>query len=145
MDERVARLKTPDECKSFADNAMRLGLPHLAIEAKQRAVELRAGTYGAKSDAERECIAAIFAYEEILSQKKGKRQRAGRTWPMVKKYGALKAAEKAVDRRDGTAAFEALKEAGLERFAFEAVVLRYPGLFSESAVVRSRERMARAG
>ena len=56
--------------------------------------------------------------------------------------GILAAVERIVDRPDGTAGFTALQEVGLENFAFEAVVLRHKDLFSESAVKRSRERMA---
>lgn len=39
------------------------------------------------------------------------------------------------------AGYAALVEMGLEQFAFEAVVLRHPHLFSHEAVERSRERM----
>ena len=51
------------------------------------------------------------------------------------------AIEQVVDRPDGTAGFSALKDAGLENFAFETVVLRYPDSFSRSAIERARERM----
>lgn len=142
MDDRVKRLKTPKECEVFASNATERGHPELATEARQRAIELRAAASGATSDAERECLEAIYAYEEILFSKHGKRVKASRTWQMIKRRGILAAIEQAVDRSEGTAAFNALKQAGLEAFAFEAVILRHPSLFSEGAVERSRERMA---
>ena len=144
MDERVAKLKTPEECAAFAKNAVRLNQPELVVQSRQKAVELRAAAYGATTEPERLCIEAIFAYEEILAAKHGRRQTAGRTWPMVKEHGAINAAERAVNRKDATIAFDALKEAGLERYAFEAVILRHPQLFSESAVAISRQRMADA-
>lgn len=145
MDDRVKRLKTPQDCESFARNAKRLGQPDLALEARQRAVELRAASYGATSDAERECLEAIYAYEEILFDKHGKRIPASRTWQMIKRRGIIAAVEHVVDRPDGTAGFSALKDVGLENFAFEAVILRHPQLFSDSAVDRSRKRMAQVG
>lgn len=142
MDDRVGRLKTPKDCEIFARNAKDKGRPELATAAIRRAVEIRAAAYGATSDAERECLEAIYAYEEILFSKHGRRIRASRTWQMIKRRGIIAAIEQAVDRPDGTAGFTALQEVGLENFAFEAVILRHPNLFSESAVVRSRERMA---
>lgn len=141
MDERVARLKTPAECVAFAKNATRLDRQDLVLQTRQKSVELRAAAFGAQNDAERECIEAIYAYEETLSAKHGRRQTAGRTWPMVKKYGVLEATERAVNRKDATTGFAALKEAGLERYAFEAVILRHPHLFSESTVAISQTRM----
>lgn len=142
MDERVQKLKTPKDCDSFARNARKLGRPDLALEARQRGVELRAAAYGATSAAEKECLEAIYAYEEILSDRHGRRIRASRTWQMIKRRGIIAAIEQAVDRPDGTAGFTALKEVGLDNYAFEAVILRHPQLFSESAVERSRTRMA---
>jgi hypothetical protein len=144
MDDRVKRLKTPAECEKFAKNAKAKGYEDLALQARQRAVELRAAAYGgATSDAERECVAAIYAYEEILFGKHGKRVRANHTWKAIKNKGSiLLAIDAIVDRPDGTAGFAALQEIGLQNYAFEAVVLRHPQLFSESAVERSRVRMA---
>jgi len=149
MDERVSRLKTPDDCAKFIANARKQRREDLVLEATQRAVELRAITHGAGSQVERECIEAIYAFEEVKSAekkrlspgKKVSRYRANRTWDMVTDHGILGAAERAVDRRDATTGFQALKEAGLERFAFESVILRHPESFSASAVARSRERM----
>jgi hypothetical protein len=145
MDDRIKKLKTPKECAIFARNAMAQGRPDLAAEARQRAVELRAAAYGATSDAERECLEAIYAYEEILFDKHGKSVKASRTWQMIKRRGIIAAIEQAVDRPDGTAGFTALQSVGLENFAFEAVILRHSALFSESAVERSRQRMAQFG
>ena len=142
MDDRVKKLKTPKECENFARNALKQGRPDLAAEARQRAVELRAAAYGGTSEAERECLAAIYAYEEILFDRHGRRVKASRTWQMIKRRGIIAAIEQAVDRPDGTAGFTALQQVGLENFAFEAVILRHPSLFSESAVERSRQRMA---
>ena len=145
MDDRIKKLKTPKECEIFSRNAVAQKRPELAAEAKQRAIEIRAAEYGATSDAERECLEAIYAYEEILFLKHGRRVKASRTWQMINRRGIIAAIEQAVDRSDGTAGFSALKEVGLENFAFEAVILRHSSLFSESAVDRSRDRMAQFG
>jgi len=142
MDDRVARLGTPEACERFIKNAIRLGAPELAEQALRRAVELRAAALEATSDAEKECLQAICAYEETLTRKNGRRTRAIRTWQMVNRYGILAAAERAVDRPVETVGYKALTEMGLQQYAFEAVILRYPHLFSATAIARSKERMA---
>jgi hypothetical protein len=141
MDPRVASLQTPKDCEAFARNAIARDRDDLAIEAGQREVELRAISYGACSDVERECIEAVYAYERVLAEKNGKRTPASRTWDMIKRRGIIAAVERIVDRPVVTVAFDVLKKAGLARFAFEAVIARHPEVFSESAVRRSRERM----
>jgi hypothetical protein len=141
MDERVAKLQSPEDCERFARNATRLGRKDLADDARRRAVELRAEKYGASSEAEKECLQAVYAYEEVLSNKNGRRTRASRTWQMIKRHGILATAERAVNRETETVGYRALAEMGLQQYAFEAVILRYPNLFSGAAVQRSKERM----
>jgi hypothetical protein len=45
MDPRVVRLKTPQECATFAKNASDRGFPLLAEQARQKAIQLRAEAY----------------------------------------------------------------------------------------------------
>lgn len=71
MDDRVKKLKTPEQCESFEKNALRGKRPDLAAEARQRSIQLRAENYGATNQAERECLEAVFAYERVLSEKNG--------------------------------------------------------------------------
>lgn len=142
MDPRVAKLKTPQECETFANNARERGAPQLADEARQRAVQLRAEAHGSKTDVERECLEAVYAYEEVLSVQKGKKVHASRTWPMIRQHGVLPAVERIVMKRQESVGFTALAEMGLKDFAFEAVILRHPEHFSAEAVARSRERLA---
>jgi hypothetical protein len=102
---------------------------------------LKAEIYGATTEAEQECLEAVYAYEEVLSEKNGKKTSASRTWQMIKRHGILSAVERAVNRQQETAGYTALLEMGLEDYAFEAVVVKYPKLFSEEAVARCTERI----
>jgi hypothetical protein len=140
MDKRVARLKTPEECEQFALN-VETRLPDLARAARRRAVELRAASYGAESDAEREALEAVYAYERVLSEDRGKKFRAHRTWQMIKRHGIIGAVERVVNRRHETTGYTALVEMGMPDFAFEVVVVRHPELFTEKAIARSTERL----
>lgn len=140
-DHRIAKLKTPRDCEVLAKNATERGRPDLAKAAKQRAVQIRAENYGATSDVERECIEAVFAYEEVLSAKAGRRQPASRTWPMIERYGIIEAVERVVKRKDDALGYTALMDMGLAEYAFEAVILRHPSAFSPQAVAQSKERL----
>jgi hypothetical protein len=140
MDERIARLETPEECEQFANNVADR-LPELAQEARRRAVELRTELHNAATDAEREALQAVYAYERVLSQTRGKNVRATRTWQMIERHGIINAVEKAVNRKDVTVGYTALVKMGMQDFAFEAVVCRHPTVFSAEALKRSRERM----
>lgn len=140
-DERVIRINSPEKCEVFAKNCLERDRKDLALQAKQKAIQLRADAYGSGSNAEKEALEAVYAYEEVLTARNGKRTRAGRTWPMIKKYGILEAVERAVNRPVETLGYTALVEMGLEDYAFEAVIIRYPELFSKDALKISQERM----
>jgi hypothetical protein len=139
-DLRVLRLKTPADCESFAHNVQNQH-PELAKEARRRAVELRAAQYGAKSDVEREALAAIYAFEEVRSQQTGRRAYASRTWQSIKRNGILATVERLVSRKNETVGYTALAEAGMEDLTFEAVVLRHPRAFSVEAVEQAKTRI----
>ena len=142
-DERIQHLNTPENCEKFAQNAARLGRPDLALEAKRRAVELRAEKPGAKTQAEKEALQAVYAYEAVQSKLKGRKFTANRTWQMIKRRGVIGAVEAAVNRAHETEGYRALAEMNMKDMAFEAIVLRYPELFSSETVDRAIERMAK--
>ncbi|APW38457.1 hypothetical protein RD110_15650 [Rhodoferax koreense] len=141
MEPLVANLKTVQDCKNLAQNALALGKPEIAEQCRKRGVQIRAEAYGAESDVQRECIEAVYAYEEVLGVKKGRHQRASRTWPMIKELGIIPAVERIVALRKPSAGFVTLEEMGLKEFAFEAVILRHPMHFSVEAVRISEARM----
>ena len=98
MDERVKKITTPEKCEIFAKNCIDRGREDLAAEARERAVQLRAEAHGACSDAEREALEAVYAYQEVISAKNGKKTRAGRTWQMIGRHGIIGAVERASTR-----------------------------------------------
>ena len=142
MDDRVKKIDSPEKCEIFAQNAIQRGRPDLANEALLRATELRAQSYGAVTQAEKEALQAIYAYEETLRAKNGKKTRATRTWQMIGRHGIIESVNRAVCRPVETQGYKALLEMGLADFAFESVILRHPDIFSAEAVAVSRERLA---
>lgn len=141
MDERIKKLTTPDKCETFASNARKKGREDLAKEALLRSVELRAEQHGAGAQPEKEALQAVYAYEETLHYKNGKRTRATRTWQMIQRHGIIESVNRAVCRPTETQGYRALAELGLTDLAFEAVVLRHPDTFSSEAVKISEERL----
>jgi len=140
MSTILDRLTTAEECESLANNVQKSN-PTLATEARRRAVELRAAAHGAKTVAEQEALRAVYAYEEGLSKKRGRKTRASRTWQMIGRHGIIGAVERAVNRKEDTMGYTVLREMGMADFAFEVVVVRYPHLFSSEAVTRSQARI----
>lgn len=140
MDERVARLKTPKDCEQLAKN-VEAKLPELAREARRRAIELRAAEHNAQSEAEREALKAVYAYEEVLSVKNRRKTRAARTWQMIDRHGIIKAVERAVNRPDDATGFTALMNMGMADLAFESVVIRHSGVFNQETVARAKARL----
>jgi hypothetical protein len=92
--------------------------------------------------AEQEALKAIYAYEEVLSVKRGRRTPASRTWQMVKRHGIIGAVERAVNRTTDASGYTALAEIGMLDLSFEAVVLHHPNSFSADALARAKERLA---
>lgn len=141
MDARVEKLKTVQECERFARNARERGHPELAEEARVRAVQLKSDNHDVRTDVERECLQAVYAYEEAQAKLKGRKFHANRTWQMINRHGIIPAVERAVNRSDETMGYRTLVEMGMGELAFERVILRHPSSFSEAAVSRSRERV----
>jgi hypothetical protein len=140
MDPSVARLETPDECEQFAKNVA-AEHPELAAQARRKSVELLAAVHEAKTEAEREALCAVYAYEKAASQQRGRKVTASRTWQMIKRHGIVEAVKRVVKRAEATVGYEALVKAGLQDFAFEAVVLRHPAAFDQETVTKAAERL----
>lgn len=142
MDPRVMKLQTQRDCEVFAKNARDRGMDELAEQARARRLQVLAAGHSPTTDAEREALEAVYAYEAIMSDKRGKKTSASRTWPMIKQHGVIGAVERVVNRKDASTAYHELVEGGLGDFSFESVVVRHPDLFTTETLARSKERLA---
>lgn len=136
MDEIIKKLKTSEECMTFVEIFTKL-----AVLARMRAIELRVKSHGNISNVEKELYGALYAYEDVLSQKNGRKTHASRTWPMVNKYGIIGAAERAVSRKFDPQGYQLLIAMGLEKLTFESVIVKNPSAFTPDAVNRSKVRL----
>ena len=133
MHELVQRIKKPELCYVFAQNATKRGHPELAVQAYRRAVDLRSEQHSEQSEAEQAALRSIYAYEEVLSYAKGKRTRATGTWQMVNKYGVFTTLAKRLSGRGVEELLPVLKELGMEDYSFDAVRENYPSAFEQQA------------
>jgi len=141
MDERIARLKSPQEARTFAKNASARGHLGLQAEALKRAHALQAIQDGYTSPAEQAIAMALYAYEDEQSRAKGRTFRATRTRQMIAKRGLLDAAERLVLNHRPSKGYEVLEEAGLKALSFEAIIVLHPGEFSEPALKAAQARL----
>jgi hypothetical protein len=136
----VGHLKTPEDCEQVAINVEAKD-PAFAIAARRKAVELKAATHHAATEAEQHALEAVYAYERVLFLERGKKIRATHTWQMFKKLGIVPAVETIVKTPTAKAGYDALLKMGMQDWTFEAVVLRHPDVFSADAVERSKQRL----
>ena len=145
MDYRVERLRTPAECEIFAKNAIARNHPELALAARRKAIDLQVSTHETASAVETEGLAAVYAYEALLTRRNGKKTRATATWQAVKRYGIIEAVQRAVSRpADEPPGTLTLRDLGLEDLTFEALVIRHEASFSAAAIEASKARLAKA-
>ena len=140
MEDIISKLKTPEQCIQLAKNVIERN-PALAQEARRRAVELRAISFGSTKEVELELLKALYAYEEVLTEKNKKTTRASRTWQMIKKYGIISTAERAVNRPIEPNGYKVLVQMGMQDLTFESVIVRHPDSFNEEVVIRAQERL----
>ena len=136
MEELINTLKDADDCQRLADV-----FSELAKKARLRSVVLRAQKHGYKTRVESELAKAIYAYEDILTLNNKRKTHATRTWQMVKRYGIIKAAEKAVNRPVETMGYRILIERGMSDLTFESVITQYPKEFSKDIVKLAKNRL----
>lgn len=136
MDKLINTLKDADDCARLADVFSKL-----ANKARLRSVELRAQKHGYKTRVESELAKAIYAYEDILTLNNKRKTHATRTWQMVKKYGIIKAAERAINRPVEPMGYRVLVERGMKDLTFETVITKYPKEFSRDIVNLSKTRL----
>ena len=145
MDYRIERLRTPAECESFAKNAVARHHPELALQAARRAIDLHVSTHETGSAVEAEGLAAVYAYEALLTRRNGKKTRATGTWQAIKRYGIIEAVQRALSRPPDEPSVVTLRDLGLEDLAFEALVLRHEASFSAETIQVSKARLAAIG
>lgn len=141
MDHRIECLKTPEKCAIFAVNAEKKNRSDLAQAARRRGIELRAESHNPGSHLEREAWQILYAYEEVLFRKHGKRVKAMGTRKMIKNRGIIATVEHLVNRRRDPQGYTLLVRMGMQDLTFEALVLRHRDQFKPETAARARQKV----
>ncbi|WP_262966710.1 hypothetical protein [Methylobacter psychrophilus] len=134
----IDNLKSEIECERFSINALKKDRPDLVKCINRKSIDLlvkKYPGYASLREVEIESLKATYSYEKILRLKNGKRTQATYTWRSIKNYGI-------VSKPRDTSGFTNLSEMGLKDYSFEAIVLKYPNAFSNSAVEQATFRFA---
>ncbi len=142
-EEIIFAITTPEDCEVMARNCEARGRSDLALLALQHSIELRAKTVEVETEPEADAVQSVYAFEETQYVKLGKRIRASKTWKMIKDHGVMGAVERIVNQTQETDDYQGLVDLGLEGFAFECVVDKYPDLFEQATVKTARARIKR--
>lgn len=135
----IRRLKTPQQCRAYADNARRLGRPELVPECLLREAELLPATHkGVKPSTELEH--RLVRDMRLIERMSGKH--LSRTWPMIHRHGFIGMVERIVIKKQPSPGFALAIKYGLPHATFEQAVLDNPGLFSQAAIASARKRLA---
>lgn len=125
------------------DNAKRLGREDIWTEAFRQICILQGQN---QNDAlSRGFYEMLAAYEELLSQKNGKKTSASRTRQKLNNKGIIQCLEDWAIGTTPTQGFELLIKNGLHEFTGEYLVLQFPDQFSAKAVQNARARLEKAG
>ena len=136
----IGHLKTPEDCEQVALN-VEAKQPAFAIAARRKAIEIKASTHKATTEAEEQSLQAVYAYERLLTLERGRKTRATRQWQLITRLGIIVGMESIVKNPTGSTGYKALVKMGMQDWVFEAVVLRHPEVFSVEAVAQSKQSL----
>lgn len=108
----------------------------------RRAIQLQAAGHDVQSEAERDGLQAVYAYEQTLSAARRKRTRATGAWRIIKSRGVIEAIRSLANRQAGEIDYANLRETGMQDLAFESIVVKHAAVFDAETVRRCEDRLA---
>lgn len=129
------------ELRTLMANARRAGREDVYNDALRRRCELEG--IDLDDPLAREFHATLAAYEELLTEKNGRRTLAGYTRRKLRDKGVIQCLEDwAIDTKE-TDGFKTLVARGLVELTGEYLVTKYPSRFSTQAVDQAKSRLER--
>ncbi len=87
----------------------------------------------------------VLAFEQVLSEERGRTTRLARTRQKVGRVGVIETLKDWALSDKKTDGFEMLLDRGMPDLTGEAIVLRHPGVFDENIQTAARKRLIEAG
>lgn len=137
----IENLKSEKECESFSKNLLKNNRPDLVPLINRKSIELlvqKYPGYASLREVEIAALKATYSYEKILSLKNGKKTPATYTWRAITNHGIIGGIDRIVSKGKQTLGFTYLSKLGLKDYSFEAIVLKYPDVFSNIAVEKAQ-------
>jgi len=142
----VAKLLTVEQAENLMANARRMGREDVYQLAFARKCELEGARHDDPEDPlVKEFWMMIAAYEQLLSDKNGRRTAAARTRQKIAKDGVVGTMQSWARKRGPTMGFEHLTAAGQWKLTGEALVIKYADRFDAADVAAARQRLKEHG
>ena len=126
----VSKLKTIDECRTVMDRAKKLGKTDIYKIVFQRLCQLH-GTLNEDPDDTliKEFWETLGAYEQLLSEKNGRKTSASRTRQKIKNKGVIQSLIDWTKSKSETPGFIQLINEGMPQYTGEYIVVKYASRF----------------
>jgi hypothetical protein len=141
--DKIARLKTVEECRGLMVNAKRLDNAEVHRLAFQRLCELS----GEEEDTplERDFAQALAACEELLSDKNGRKSRASKTRLKLKNKGLHQCLTDWSTGPETTDGLKILSDQDLGHLSGEYLVVKYADEFDAKVVKAAKTKLKKFG
>ncbi|MAL09299.1 MAG: hypothetical protein CMF74_06515 [Maricaulis sp.] len=139
--EKIAQLRTADECRGLMTNAERLGNEEVHRLAFQRLCVLAGEAEEIDDEREREFAQVLAAHEELLSQKNGRKTKATRLRAKYKAKGLNACLADWPAAPDTTANLETLAQHGLGAFTGDYLIVKHADEFDTKIVAAATKRL----
>lgn len=142
----VSKLQTPDQCRTVMERAKERGLDDVYQAVFRRLCEL----VGSENDDPSDALVADFyatlgAYEQLLTEKNGRKTVATRTRQKITNKGVYQSLIEWTRGKAETEGFIMLVEAGLPEYTGEFLVVKYEHRFPADVVELARSRLRKHG
>ena len=138
----VRSLKTIAECRTVMERAKRAANDSVYQDVFRRMCAISGHENDDPDDPlVRDFHATLAAYEQLLTEKNGRNQPAGRTRQKIKNKGIVQSLSDWATSKAETPGFKLLVDAGLYEFTGECVVVRHAERFPPEVVAKARARL----
>jgi hypothetical protein len=142
----ATKLKTPDECRTAMERALKRNLSNVYDAAFKRYCEL----VGRSNDDPSDPLVCDFyktlaAYEQLLTEKNGRNTAASRTRRKIDNKGIHQSLIEWTRGKVETNGFKLLVSKGLSEYTGEFLVVRYSSRFPDDVVALAKQRLVEHG
>lgn len=138
----VQNLRTAEQCRIVMERAVQQGNEEFYQSVFMRLCEIEGALNDDPSDPiVKEFFQTLAAYEQLLTEKNGRKTAASRTRQKIRNKGVHQSLVDWTLGNTETNGFSLLVERGMPQFTAEYLVARYASRFPEQVVARAHARL----